>query len=135
MPNERTRPIADALKAAWADTGQPEAEQPFVGPISRCRSLRKATPRRGGSPNGSGPGSRGRSTGWSTGWAVSRFRYPAIFAGAEAMGLAFAGSPETARHWVGQAQEEAGIDYMAVELVFGELTTEEATREHRAVRR
>ena len=44
----------------------------------------------------------------------------------KAAGVAFAGSPASVRDWIAHSRAEAGIDYMAAELVFGDLTTDEA---------
>jgi alkanesulfonate monooxygenase SsuD/methylene tetrahydromethanopterin reductase-like flavin-dependent oxidoreductase (luciferase family) len=127
MPNARTRPIADALKAAWSASGNPETERPFMG-LSRLPILADTDGEARAIAERVWPGFA-RSFNWLVNWlGRDPFPIPDSFAGAEQFGLAFAGSPETARQWVAQAQDEAGIDYMAVELVFGDLTTEEATR-------
>lgn len=127
LPNSRTRQIADALKEAWANTGQPEGERPFVG-LSRLPIIADSDAEARQLAERIWPGFA-RSFNWLVNWLGREpFPIPGDFAGAEAMGIAFAGSPETARQWVQQMRDEAGIDYLAVELVFGELTTEEATR-------
>src|SRR5512139_2079080 len=127
MPNGRTRAISDALKQAWAATGRDEAGRPFVG-LSRIlvvaetdeEALRIA--RRVWA-------AFAVNFNWLVNWlGEPPFPFPNEFEGAREMGLAFAGSPQSVRAWIEQAQEEAGVDYMALELVFGDMTNEEATR-------
>lgn len=50
------------------------------------------------------------------------------FAGAVEQGLAFAGSPDSVRQFVEQARDEAGANYLALELAFGDIAEEEARR-------
>ena len=47
------------------------------------------------------------------------------FAAAAQAGMAFAGSPEAVRQFIATARDEATIDYMALELAFGDLREEE----------
>jgi alkanesulfonate monooxygenase SsuD/methylene tetrahydromethanopterin reductase-like flavin-dependent oxidoreductase (luciferase family) len=66
---------------------------------------------------------------WLVNWlGIEPFPIPAEFAGAEAMGMAFAGSPESACAWIDRMRAEAGVNYLAAELVFGDMTSAEAER-------
>ena len=44
------------------------------------------------------------------------------FEAAMESGMAFAGSPASTRDWVARSRDTAGIDYMALEIGFGDLT-------------
>ena len=48
------------------------------------------------------------------------------FAGAVDMGLAFAGSPASVRDFVTRARDEAGANYLALEIAFGDISEAEA---------
>jgi len=64
-------------------------------------------------------------------WLVEHLGRPAFpiaqtFSGAVDMGLAFAGSPASVRDFVGRARDEAGANYLALEIAFGDIGEEEA---------
>jgi alkanesulfonate monooxygenase SsuD/methylene tetrahydromethanopterin reductase-like flavin-dependent oxidoreductase (luciferase family) len=66
-------------------------------------------------------------------WLVEHLGRPAFpiaqsFAGAVEMGLAFAGSPASVRDFVARARDEAGANYLALEVAFGDISEEEAGR-------
>lgn len=66
-------------------------------------------------------------------WLVGQLGRPAFpiaqtFAGAVEMGLAFAGSPASVRDFVARARDEAGANYLALEVAFGDISEEEAGR-------
>ncbi|MGZ3197821.1 MAG: hypothetical protein ACXWI1_12165, partial [Croceibacterium sp.] len=66
-------------------------------------------------------------------WLVERLGRPAFpiaqtFAGAVEMGLAFAGSPASVRDFVARARDEAGANYLALEVAFGDISEAEAGR-------
>jgi alkanesulfonate monooxygenase SsuD/methylene tetrahydromethanopterin reductase-like flavin-dependent oxidoreductase (luciferase family) len=66
-------------------------------------------------------------------WLVEHLGRPAFpiaqsFAGAVEMGLAFAGSPASVRDFVGRAKDEAGANYLALELAFGDISESEAAQ-------
>ena len=56
----------------------------------------------------------------------SAFPIAQTFAGAVEQGLAFAGSPAAVRQFVARARDEAGANYLALELAFGDIAEEEA---------
>lgn len=66
-------------------------------------------------------------------WLVEHLGRPAFplaptFAGAVEMGLAFAGSPASVRDFVARARDEAGANYLALEVAFGDISEAEAGR-------
>jgi alkanesulfonate monooxygenase SsuD/methylene tetrahydromethanopterin reductase-like flavin-dependent oxidoreductase (luciferase family) len=66
-------------------------------------------------------------------WLVEHLGRPAFpiaptFAGAVEMGLAFAGSPASVRDFVARARDEAGANYLALEVAFGDIAEEEAAQ-------
>jgi alkanesulfonate monooxygenase SsuD/methylene tetrahydromethanopterin reductase-like flavin-dependent oxidoreductase (luciferase family) len=125
LPNSRTRAIADAFTEALEREGCPMAERPFMGVLRQVyvaptdleaeRIAARAWKRFAENFN------------WLVNWlGRPAFPLPGAFAAAQAAGMAFAGSPASVRHWIAISQAGAGIDYMAVELVFGDQSTEEA---------
>lgn len=66
-------------------------------------------------------------------WLVEHLGRPAFpiaqtFADAVEMGLAFAGSPASVRDFVARARDEAGANYLALEVAFGDISEAEAGR-------
>nr|WP_166177787.1 LLM class flavin-dependent oxidoreductase [Altererythrobacter segetis] len=66
-------------------------------------------------------------------WLVEHLGRPAFpiaqtFAGAVEQGLAFAGSPASVRDFVGRARDEAGANYLALEVAFGDISEHEAAQ-------
>jgi alkanesulfonate monooxygenase SsuD/methylene tetrahydromethanopterin reductase-like flavin-dependent oxidoreductase (luciferase family) len=66
-------------------------------------------------------------------WLVEHLGRPAFpiaqtFAGAVDMGLAFAGSPASVRDFVRRARDEAGANYLALEVAFGDISQGEAAQ-------
>jgi alkanesulfonate monooxygenase SsuD/methylene tetrahydromethanopterin reductase-like flavin-dependent oxidoreductase (luciferase family) len=66
-------------------------------------------------------------------WLVEHLGRPAFpiaqtFAGAVEMGLAFAGSPASVRDFVARARDQAGANYLALEVAFGDISEAEAGR-------
>jgi len=64
-------------------------------------------------------------------WLVEHLGRPAFpiaqtFSGAVDMGLAFAGSPASVRDFVARARDEAGANYLALEVAFGDISEQEA---------
>ncbi len=64
-------------------------------------------------------------------WLVNCLGRPAFpiaqtFSGAVDMGLAFAGSPASVRDFVARARDEAGANYLALEVAFGDISEQEA---------
>lgn len=127
VPNARVRLIADALQQAWTATGKPTADKPFVGVL---RNLIVADTDEQAQEIAARVWRRfATSFNWLVNWAgLDPFPFPGEFVEAQQRGMAFAGSPDSVRDWIAAAEREAGIDYLAAELVFGDMTTAEATR-------
>jgi len=53
------------------------------------------------------------------------FPLPPTFAEAIDFGMAFGGSPASVRDWLARSRDVAGIDYMALEIGFGDLAEAE----------
>jgi alkanesulfonate monooxygenase SsuD/methylene tetrahydromethanopterin reductase-like flavin-dependent oxidoreductase (luciferase family) len=54
------------------------------------------------------------------------FPLPPTFAAATAAGLAFAGSPASVRDFIARSRDDAGANYLALELAFGDISEAEA---------
>lgn len=121
-PNARAREINDDYRAKLAGLGKAE---PFIGQARQLivaptdaeaeRTAERAWKRFAVSFN------------WLVTWlGRDPFPLPPTFAGAQAAGLAFAGSPEAAQQFVAAARDEAGANYLALELAFGDISEAEA---------
>ena len=125
IPNARTRPIFDDYAERLDKLGVAAAERPFMG---QARQLVVAPT--------DGEAERIAERAWkrfvhSFNWLVEwlgrePFPIAQTFSGAVDMGLAFAGSPASVRDFVARARDEAGADYLALELAFGDIAEEEA---------
>ncbi len=125
LPDARTRAIADAFAEALERHGRAGAGRPFMAVARQLvvaptdaeaeRIAERAWRRLATSFN------------WLVNWlGRPAFPFPSEFAAARAVGMAFAGSPASVRDWVARTREAAGIDYLLVEQVFGDMTHEEA---------
>jgi len=125
LPNARARPIADAFAEELDKRGRGGADRPFMGLMRQvyvaptdaeaeriaCRAWRSFI----------------ANFNWLVSWlGLPAFPIAAEFADAQALGVAFAGSPASVRDWIARTRDEAGINYLAAELVFGDLSAEEA---------
>jgi len=127
VPSETVRVLTDAYKAQWASLGRPLDDLPPLG-ISRNMVLAPTSKEAMRIANR----------------AFARFkeslcylwqRYdipmPAVFPaetfeGIHAVGHFYAGDPAGAREWVARHRDVGGINYMALETCFGDVTKEEA---------
>ena len=124
VPNARAREIFEDYRERLDKLGRPE---PFVG---QARQLVVA--------DSDVEAERIAERAWrrfvrSFNWLVEHLGRPSFpiaptFAGAVEAGLAFAGSPASVREFVARARDEAGANYLALELAFGDLTEEEIGR-------
>jgi alkanesulfonate monooxygenase SsuD/methylene tetrahydromethanopterin reductase-like flavin-dependent oxidoreductase (luciferase family) len=122
VPNARARDIFDDYRGKLSALGKAE---PFMG---QARQLVVAET--------DAEAERIGERAWkrfvvSFNWLVEHLGRPAFpiaqtFAGAAEAGLAFAGSPASVRQFVARARDEAGANYLALELAFGDITEEEA---------
>jgi alkanesulfonate monooxygenase SsuD/methylene tetrahydromethanopterin reductase-like flavin-dependent oxidoreductase (luciferase family) len=125
LPNARARPIADAFSEALEKQGRTGAGKPFMGLMRQVYVA----------PTDA-EAERIAARAWRTfaanfNWLVNWLGRPAFpiateFADAQAFGVAFAGSPASVRDWIAATRDEVGIDYLAAELVFGDMSHEEA---------
>jgi alkanesulfonate monooxygenase SsuD/methylene tetrahydromethanopterin reductase-like flavin-dependent oxidoreductase (luciferase family) len=130
LPASMVRPITDAHRAAWAARGRAPEDIPFMG-VSRLivvaetddAAMRVA--RRAYRP-------------WFESINLLWRKYdvpspldgvlPEDFADWHAAGAGFAGTPAKARDYIAAQEEEAGINYFCADLIFGDITFEEASR-------
>jgi alkanesulfonate monooxygenase SsuD/methylene tetrahydromethanopterin reductase-like flavin-dependent oxidoreductase (luciferase family) len=125
LPNAGARPIADAFAEELEKRGVAGPDRPFMGLMRQVYVA----------PTDA-EAERIASRAWRTfaanfNWLVNWLGRPAFpiateFAEARAFGIAFAGSPASVRDWIASTRDEAGINYLAAELVFGDLNPDEA---------
>jgi alkanesulfonate monooxygenase SsuD/methylene tetrahydromethanopterin reductase-like flavin-dependent oxidoreductase (luciferase family) len=124
------RPVMDRYREEWAALGRAEADRPFLG-LNRnvvlaedereaVRVARRAF----------APWRRNLDHLWDVRGVRSPLtgRLPHDFDEWRAGGFVYAGRPEGAAEWVAREAETAGIDYMCVDLAFGDITPAEAAR-------
>lgn len=121
------RKITDAYRAAWAEAGGKNEALPFVG-LSRhvvvgetdAKALEVA---------------RRAYRVWQKSFtllyrmnntAPKVLPFPEEFDDAQEMGFTFAGSPATVRKHLADQTSEAGVNYFAAQLVFGDMSFAEA---------
>jgi alkanesulfonate monooxygenase SsuD/methylene tetrahydromethanopterin reductase-like flavin-dependent oxidoreductase (luciferase family) len=127
VPSQAVRALTDAYKAEWASLGRSGDDLPPLG-ISRNMVLAPS------SEEAMKIASR----------AFARFKdslyylwkrygipippvFPAeTFEGIHAVGHFYAGDPAGAREWVARHRDIGGINYMALETCFGDMTKDEA---------
>lgn len=122
VPNARAREINDDYREKLARLGKPEpfigqARQLIVAPTdAEAEAIAERTWKR-----------FAVSFNWLLTWmGRDPFPIPQTFAGAAAAGLAFAGSPASVRQFVERSRDEAGANYLALELAFGDISEAEA---------
>ena len=127
VPSQAVRTLTDAYKAEWASLGRPADDLPPLG-ISRNMVLAPTSEEAMKIANR----------------AFARFKdslyflwrkydipippvFPAeTFEGIHATGHFYAGDPAGAREWVARHRDIGGINYMALETCFGDMTYGEA---------
>lgn len=122
VPNARAREINDDYRERLARLGKAE---PFIG---QARQLIVAPTDAEAERIGERAWKRfSVSFNWLVTWlGRESFPLPPTFAGAVNAGLAFAGSPESVRQFVARSRDEAGANYLALELAFGDIGEAEA---------
>jgi alkanesulfonate monooxygenase SsuD/methylene tetrahydromethanopterin reductase-like flavin-dependent oxidoreductase (luciferase family) len=136
-PAARARAIADRYRAEWAALGRPAETLPKIG-ITRhivvadtdAEALRIAAPayrhwrdamdwiwRRAGVP-----------------FSLQAI-YPEDFAGLMRVGHGIAGSPATVREYLARLEDEAGVNYVLCQSVFGDMNFADASHSIRLLAR
>ncbi|MGX7896119.1 LLM class flavin-dependent oxidoreductase [Tsuneonella sp. HG222] len=124
IPDERTRPIFDDYREKLAASGRTGDAAPFLG---LARQLVVAPTDAEALALGERAWKRFAD---SFNWLPLRLGMPPFplaptFDAAMKAGMAFAGSPALVRDWIARSRDVAGIDYMALEIGFGDLAEEE----------
>ncbi len=124
IPDERAAPIFADYREKLAGAGKTGEAAPFTG---LARQLVVA-------PSDAEALALGERA-WkrfadSFNWLPQRLGMPPFplaptFDAAMQAGMAFAGSPASTRDWVARSRDTAGIDYMALEIGFGDLSEAE----------
>ena len=124
-----TRSVTDRYREEWKKLGKAEADIPFLG-IARNVFVADTDEeaRRIGARAWAGFANH---LAWL--WERDGIEFPVKawspdFEKAAAGGAVIAGSPETVRKAIAKLKDEAGVNYMACELVFGDMSLEEAKR-------
>lgn len=124
IPDARTRPIFDDYREQLDARGKLGEGQPFMG---LARQLVVAPSDNEALALGERAWKRFAD---SFNWLPQRLGMPPFplaptFTAAMESGMAFAGSPASVRDWVARSRDVAGIDYMALEIGFGDLAEAE----------
>jgi alkanesulfonate monooxygenase SsuD/methylene tetrahydromethanopterin reductase-like flavin-dependent oxidoreductase (luciferase family) len=127
VPSHAVRPLTDAYKAAWTSLGRPADDLPPLG-ISRNMVLAPTSEQ--AMKIASRAFARYRDS-FCYLWNKYRIPIPPVlpaetFEGICATGHFYAGDPAGAREWVARHRDTAGINYLALETCFGDMTKEEA---------
>jgi alkanesulfonate monooxygenase SsuD/methylene tetrahydromethanopterin reductase-like flavin-dependent oxidoreductase (luciferase family) len=121
----KTRLVADAFAEALARHGRVGPDKPLMG----AARLLCVAPTDAEAERIAERAWRhfAHSFNWLVNWlGRPAFPLPESFAGAQAAGMAFAGGPNAVRDWVAATRDAAGIDYLLIEPVFGDMTHAEA---------
>jgi alkanesulfonate monooxygenase SsuD/methylene tetrahydromethanopterin reductase-like flavin-dependent oxidoreductase (luciferase family) len=126
---ERTRITTDAFRARWTELGRDPSDLPRCG-VNRHMVI--ADTEAEAIAIGERVYPRFKASIQHL-WKLRDTPMPPIysadtFAGLQAEGSAFAGTPDGAREFVRQQIETAGINYMTVDVAFGGIAFEEASR-------
>jgi alkanesulfonate monooxygenase SsuD/methylene tetrahydromethanopterin reductase-like flavin-dependent oxidoreductase (luciferase family) len=130
LPATMVRPITDRFREEWDALGRAPEDMPFMG-VSRIIVLAETedeamrVARRAYRP-------------WFQSLNLLWRKYgvpspldgvlPEDFVDWHNAGAGFAGTPDQARDYIATQVEEAGINYFAADLIFGDVTFEEASR-------
>jgi alkanesulfonate monooxygenase SsuD/methylene tetrahydromethanopterin reductase-like flavin-dependent oxidoreductase (luciferase family) len=121
----KARAISDAFGEALARHDRAGADQPFMG-VARLLYV-APTDAEAERIAARAWACFAQSFNWLVNWLGRPvFPLPAGFAAAQAAGMAFAGSPQSVREWVAATRAAAGIDYLLIEPVFGDMSHAEA---------
>ncbi len=125
---ERTRATTDGFRERWAELGRDPAELPRCG-VNRHMVIAETEAEALGIAERVYPRFKASIDHL---WVLRGHQAPAIYPATMAelidLGSAFAGTAEGARQFVAEQIETAGINYMTVDVAFGGISFEEASR-------
>jgi alkanesulfonate monooxygenase SsuD/methylene tetrahydromethanopterin reductase-like flavin-dependent oxidoreductase (luciferase family) len=124
------RPITDAYRAEWEARGRAAEDIPFMG-VSRLIVVAE-------SDDEAMSVARRAYRPWFNSLNLLWRKYdvpspldgvlPEDFADWHAAGAGFAGTPAKAIEYIAAQEEQAGINYFCADLIFGDITFDEAAR-------
>lgn len=129
VPSGKVRPLTDAYRAEWAGLGRAAADLP---PLGITRSVVVAPTDAEAMKIANRAFGRFKEN-FELLWRRYDLPMPPVlpadtFEGIHATGHFYAGTPAGARDWVAHHRDAGGINYMALEMCFGDMTTAEALR-------
>jgi alkanesulfonate monooxygenase SsuD/methylene tetrahydromethanopterin reductase-like flavin-dependent oxidoreductase (luciferase family) len=129
VPSEKVRPLTDAYRAEWAGLGRPASGVPSLG-VSRQVVV---APTDAEAMKIANRAFARFKESFELLWRRAGIQSPPVhpadtFEGIHATGHFYAGSPDGAREWVARHRDTGGINFIAMEMCFGDMTKEEALR-------
>lgn len=126
VPSEKVRELTDAYRAEWASLGRAEADLPSLG-VSR--QVVVAPTDAEAMKIASRAFTRFKES-FESLWRRAGIQSPPVhpadtFEGIHATGHFYAGNPSGAREWVARQRDAGGINFIAMEMCFGDMTPEE----------
>lgn len=129
VPSEKVRPLTDSYREEWAGLGHAAADLP---PLGITRSVVVAPTGAEAMKIANRAFARFKDN-FELLWRRYDMPMPPVlpadtFEGVHATGHFYAGDPVGARDWVARHRDAGGINYMALEMCFGDMTTAEVLR-------
>ena len=129
VPSTAVRPLTDAYKAEWAALGRPEPDLP---PLGITRSVVVADTNEEAMRIANRAFTAFKAD-FENLWLRYDMPHPVVFPadtyeGIHATGHFYAGDVAGARDWVTHHRDVGGIDYIAIEFCFGDMTPAETLR-------
>jgi alkanesulfonate monooxygenase SsuD/methylene tetrahydromethanopterin reductase-like flavin-dependent oxidoreductase (luciferase family) len=126
VPSHAVRPLTDAYRAEWASLGRAEADVP---PLGITRSVVVA-PTNEEAMKIANRAFTGFVANFESLWKRYDLPHPPVlpadtYEEIHATGHFYAGDPAGARDWVAHHRDVGGINYVAIELAFGDMTFDE----------
>jgi alkanesulfonate monooxygenase SsuD/methylene tetrahydromethanopterin reductase-like flavin-dependent oxidoreductase (luciferase family) len=126
VPSPAVRPLTDAYRAEWASLGRAEADVP---PLGITRSVVVA-PTSEEAMKIANRAFTGFVANFESLWKRYDLPHPPVlpadtYEAIHATGHFYAGDPAGARDWVAHHRDVGGINYVAIEFAFGDMTFDE----------
>jgi alkanesulfonate monooxygenase SsuD/methylene tetrahydromethanopterin reductase-like flavin-dependent oxidoreductase (luciferase family) len=126
VPSEKVRPLTDAYREEWAALGRAEADLPPLG-ITRSVVVAPTAEQAMRTANRAFTGFKDN---FEKLWRQYDVPLPPVlpadtFEGIHETGHFYAGDPAGARAWVERHRDVGGINYIAMEMCFGDMTLAE----------